>query len=107
VNDSVEFGVTIAPDKIVVRDDEPIAANVDGEIVLLSAKAEAYFGLGEIGSDIWQMIAVPRSVSDICAELAENYDVDPQTCERDTVAFLTKLLEGRLIRIVDENASHS
>ena len=90
---------------VVVRDDEPIAASVDGETVILSAKAEAYFGLGEIGSDIWQRLATPRRASDLCAELIEAYDVDRQTCERDTVTFLTKLLEDRLIRIVDSEAS--
>lgn len=107
MNDSVELGVTITPDMIVVRDNEPIAAKVDGEVVILSAKAEAYFGLGETGSDIWGMIATPRRVSDICSQLVEAYDVDPQTCERDTMAFLAKLLEDRLIRIVAENSSHS
>jgi hypothetical protein len=107
VNDGVEFGVTISSGNMVVRDDEPIAATVDGEIVILSAKAEAYFGLGEIGSEIWGMIATPRRISDICTKLIEDYDVDPQTCEQDTVAFLTTLLDDRLIRIVDEQSSHS
>ena len=103
----MEPGVTISSDKVVVRDDEPIAATVDGEIVILSAKAEAYFGLGEIGSDIWGMIETPRLVSDICANLVEDYDVDPLTCERETMAFLTKLHEDGLIRIVDRDSSHS
>jgi hypothetical protein len=89
---------------VVVRDNEPIAASVDGETVILSAKAEAYFGLGEIGSDIWQRLATPRKVSDICADLTRDYDVESEICERDTVAFLTKLLEDRLIRIVDSEA---
>jgi hypothetical protein len=97
--------MTISTADVVVRDNEPIAASVDGETVILSAKAEAYFGLGEIGSDIWQRLATPRLVSDLCAELIEAYDVDRQNCERDTLAFLTKLLEDQLIRIVDSEAS--
>jgi hypothetical protein len=97
--------VTISPDQIVVREDEPIAATVDGETVILSAKAEAYFGLGEIGSEIWRRLATPRRISELCAELIDAYDVDRQTCERDTIAFLTKLLEDRLIRIVDGDSS--
>ena len=83
----------ITPDQIIVRDDEPIAAEVDREIVVLSTRAQAYFGLGEIGANIWRMIAVPRRVSDICATLLQDYDVDRQTCERDTMIFLAKLLE--------------
>jgi hypothetical protein len=99
--------MAIATSDFVVRDDEPLVANVDGEIMILSAKAEAYFGLGETGSRIWEMIATRRRVSDVCAELVNDYDVDRQTCERDTLAFLTKLLEDRLIRIVKQEPSTS
>jgi coenzyme PQQ synthesis protein D (PqqD) len=99
--------MAIATSDIVVRDNEPLAANVDGEIMILSAQAEAYFGLGETGSRIWRMIGTPRRVSEICAELVNDYDVDRQTCERDTLAFLTKLLEDRLIRIVEQDSSSS
>ena len=88
----------------VVRDEEPMAATVDGEIVILSAKAEAYFGLGETGSKIWEMLATPRRVADLCAELIKEYDVDLATCERNTLAFLGRLLDDRLIRIVDGEA---
>jgi hypothetical protein len=93
--------MTIRLESVVVRNDEPIAAKVDGETVILSAQAEAYFGLGAIGSDIWEMIAAPRVVSELCAKLVEEYDVDPQVCERDTIAFLTKLQQDSLIRIID------
>jgi hypothetical protein len=93
--------MSIQLNSVVVRNDEPIAAKVDGETVILSAQAEAYFGLGKIGSDIWEMISTPRVVSDLCARLIEEYDVDPQVCERDTIAFLTKLQQDRLIQISD------
>jgi hypothetical protein len=85
----------------VVRDEEPMAATVDGEIVILSTKAEAYFGLGETGSRIWMMLARPCRISDICAELVKEYDVDLATCERNTLEFLGRLLDDHLIRIVE------
>lgn len=93
--------MTISADSVVVRSDQPISAEVDAEIVILSAKAGAYFGLGEIGSEIWKRMGTPRRISDICMELVEQYDVEPQTCERDTLAFMTQLLADDLIRIVD------
>jgi hypothetical protein len=99
--------MTISTSDVVVREEEPISATVDGEIVLLSAKAEAYFGLGEIGSEIWQRLETPRLVSDLCAGLVRDYDVDQPTCERDTIVFLAKLLDDRLIRIVTSANSGS
>ena len=99
--------VTISPDSIVVRNDEPVSASVDGETVVLSLEAQAYLGLGEIGSEIWEMIATPRRISDICARLAEDFNVSYQTCEQDTLAFLRQLLGDKVIRVIDEDISRS
>ena len=96
--------MNIDSDSIVVRNDEPLAANVDKEVVLLSVQVEAYFGLGEIGSDIWEMIATPLPVSELCARLTERYDVDSDVCERDTLAFLAELLREGLIRVADKGS---
>jgi hypothetical protein len=91
--------VTIGPDSIVSQDDEPIASHLDSEVVMLSVRAQSYFGLGEVGSEIWEMIAQPRRVAEICAEFVRRYAVEPAVCEREVVAFLTMLLQHRLIRL--------
>jgi hypothetical protein len=90
----------ISLESVIERDDEPIAAKVDEEVVMLSARAQAYFGLGDIGSRIWSMLDRPRRAADICDELVNTYDVERSTCERDVLAFLGDLLNERLIRIV-------
>ena len=59
--------MTVGPDSVVVQEDEPIAAEVDGEVVMLSERAGAYFGLDGIGSEIWKLIAQPRRVRAISA----------------------------------------
>jgi Coenzyme PQQ synthesis protein D (PqqD) len=91
-------------ESVVTRDDEPIAAKVDGEVVMLSARAGSYFGLDAIGSEIWNMIEQPRRVADICAALVASYDVEPATCERDVIKFLDDLRGHGLVRIVDGEA---
>ena len=92
--------MSVSSADIVVRDNEPVAATVDEEVVILSMQAQAYFGLGDTGSRIWEMLATPRLVSDLCAELTQIYQVDQQTCDHDTITFLNKLLSEGLIRIV-------
>jgi hypothetical protein len=92
----------IAIDTIVVQDSEPVAATVDDEVVMLSVRAGAYFGLDGIGSEIWNMVREPRRVGDICRSLSEVYDVDDDTVARDVVAFLRSLLERGLVRVVDQ-----
>ena len=92
--------MTIGPETVVVQDKEPIATKLDDEIVMLSPRAEAYFGLGEVGSEIWNLISEPRRVADICAKLCDDYDIDAATCERDVIGFLSQLLDRHLIRVI-------
>jgi len=94
--------MTVRLDSVVVQEDEPIAAEVDGEVVMLSERAGAYFGLDGIGSEIWKLIAQPRRVSDICRFLAQHYDAAGETLTRDVTSFLDELLVRRLVRLVDE-----
>lgn len=90
---------------ILKRDQEPVAASVDDEIVMLSARAEAYFGLDRIGSKIWVMLEQPRRVSEICAALAPDYDVAPATCEQDVLKFLNDLLRHGLVKLVTQESA--
>jgi hypothetical protein len=94
--------MTVDLDSVVVQEDEPIAAEVDGEVVMLSERAGAYFGLDGIGSEIWKLIAQPRRVSDLCQSLAQRYDADGETLTHDVTSFLDELLARRLVRLVDE-----
>ena len=94
--------MTVGPDSVIVQEDEPVAAEVDGEVVMLSERAGAYFGLDGIGSEIWRLIEEPRRVSDLCGTLAQRYDVDAETLTRDVTAFLDALLARNLVRLVQE-----
>ena len=99
--------MTVGPDSVIVQEDEPVAAEVDGEVVMLSERAGAYFGLDGIGSEIWRLIAEPRRVSELCGTLAQRYDVDAETLTRDVTAFLDALLARNLVRLVEEPAVKS
>ena len=89
-------------DSIVVRDSEPVATTIDDEVVMLSPRAQAYFGLGSVGSEIWTAIEQPRRVDDICAALMQQFEVDADTCQREVLDFLNDLVERKLARIVGQ-----
>lgn len=86
----------------VARDPELVCSNVDGQVALLSIKNGSYYGLDAVGSRIWELIDVPSAVSEICARLVGEYNVDPSHCERHVLEFLQKLSDAGLLRIVDE-----
>lgn len=86
----------LTPSTVVVRSSDPLTAVVDGELVMLDARTSSYFGLDGIGTRIWDLLEAPRSVDDVCAVLIEEYDVDPETCRTEVLAFITDLLDAQL-----------
>src|SRR5688572_28086296 len=78
---------------IVSRSADHAAADLAGEVMILNLQTGAYYGLRELGARIWELLHAPRSVGDVCSTVAAEYDVDPDRCARDTVAFLEKLVQ--------------
>ena len=82
---------TLSPASIVSLRPEVMAAEMDGETVILEATSGMYSALGATGSRIVGMIGEPVSIAEICARLMEIYEVDAETCTRDVIAFLDQL----------------
>lgn len=84
---------------LIIRDDSPITADIDGEIIMMSLERSNYYGLGEIGSHIWALLEAPQTLEQICATLSREYQVDPATCAEDIKPFLQQLFEEELIKL--------
>jgi hypothetical protein len=86
-----------ATDTTLVRTTETLATEVDGEIVLISITDGRYFGLDSVGSEIWRRLEQPKRVDALCAELKEHFEGDPETIEREAIAFLDTLVDSKLV----------
>ena len=64
------------------------------EIVMMSPASALYIGLTEVGAYIWELLDHPRSVDDICARVADEFEVTPDRCRPDVETFLRDL-EGK------------
>ncbi|MBE9041280.1 lasso peptide biosynthesis PqqD family chaperone [Oscillatoriales cyanobacterium LEGE 11467] len=85
--------VTIAPDRL--------ASELEGEMVVLDLKSGAYYGLNEVGTDIWKAIEEPKSVSEVIEIVVTKYDVEKEQCKQDTIALLQELEATGLIEVKD------
>jgi len=79
--------------------DKVFAQEVDGEMVLLDMNSENYFGLNEIGTDIWQAMQEKRFLQNVYESLLEQYEVEPEVLEKDLLDFVKKLQESGLVKI--------
>jgi len=95
----------ISMNNVVARSEELVSSDLDGETVLMSVQNGKYYGLDEIGSRIWSLIEQPRFVSELCDILLGEFDVEREQCERDVSAFLNKLAEDDLMKVVDAAAN--
>ena len=83
---------------IVRRVDDVMSAEVDNEMVMMRLESNGYFGLDDIGRRIWELLAEPRPVADICTELRAEYEVEQGECERDVLRYLQELDEHGLLQ---------
>lgn len=94
-----ESSIFTTPNASIRRRPEPLTATVDGEIVMLAADQGAYFGLGAVGSRIWEMLAEPRTLQELSGALQDEYAVDPATCREEVARFVEDLHEAQLVEI--------
>ena len=86
-------------DTVVTRRPDPLTAPIDGELAMLDVASSSYYGLDAIGSRIWELIEQPVSVADLCGTLEGEFDVEPETCRTDVLAFLDQLREAGLVDV--------
>jgi hypothetical protein len=90
---------------IVTLAKDQVSAELAGELVILDVNAGIYYSLESVGARIWLLIQEPRRVQDIRDSLLEEFDVDPQRCERDLLAFLRGLADKGLLHVTNEAAA--
>ncbi|PKN61457.1 MAG: PqqD family protein [Deltaproteobacteria bacterium HGW-Deltaproteobacteria-15] len=83
----------------IVAAKEQVFSELQGEAVILNLKSEAYHGLNGVGSRIWSLIQVPRTIDEIIGLLLEEYDVEMEPCRRELIGFLRELKAAGLIEI--------
>ena len=82
----------------IARRDDILASKLDHETMLLDVAGGHYYAYDAVGSRIWELIAEPRTVAQLCQTLIEQYDIDRARCEREVLAFLEALSARGLLR---------
>jgi hypothetical protein len=83
----------------VVAAKDQVSSDLGGEVAILDLKAGVYYGLDAVGARIWSLIQEPRTVNEIRDILLEEYEVEPERCERDLLVLLQRLADERLIEV--------
>lgn len=90
----------VSAQSIVVVAPEQVAGDLaNGDTVILNLANGIYYGLNSVGGCIWRFIQQPRAVGEITSMLRQEYNVDPERCDREVLALLEDLASHKLIEI--------
>jgi hypothetical protein len=91
----------ITTNSIIVATRDQVSSDLSVETILLSLRSGMYYGLQQVGTRIWELAREPIRVADIRDTITGEYDVEPERCERDILAFLQQLATEGLIEVRD------
>jgi hypothetical protein len=79
------------------RMEQVIAQKASKDWLLFNMNDGNYYSLSDIGGRIWELCDGTRTVSQLVAVLAAEYDASSEVLEKDTVELLESFQNGRLI----------
>lgn len=95
---SLNFMDALNLSNLFVQNPELIAADMDGQTVMMSIAHGEYFGLDGIGSQIWKWLAQPVSIDQLVSTICTEYAVDEVTCRTDLEQFISELMAKGLVQ---------
>jgi len=83
---------------LIARNSEVCAAELDCEICLFEPLKAEYLNLNKTGSAIWKLLEEPTTLDLLLKELQNRYAVDPDTCRRETEAFISEAMKRGMLQ---------
>lgn len=77
---------------------DAVFRELEGEAVILDLASGTYYGLNEVGTRIWALLAAGRDEAAIAGALHEEFDVSLGGARADVAALASELLSRGLIR---------
>lgn len=79
-----------------------VSARHGDRVVLMDPRRGRYFGLDEVGGEIWRLLGeardpAGRTLAELVDGLESEYEAEREQLERDAVEFLGRLESARLV----------
>tara|TARA_R110000824_G_scaffold119116_12_gene273057 strand:+ start:1620 stop:1898 length:279 start_codon:yes stop_codon:yes gene_type:complete len=83
----------------VARSPSVLSSDLDKSVVMMDLEGGNYYDLGDSAATIWKLIEEPKTLDEICAELAIKYRTSAADCADDVSRFIAVLREKALVVI--------
>ena len=89
----------IEPGTVISRNDTILATDLGDEFVMMDVTSGQYFNLKVVGASIWKQLEEPRTFSEILKQLQEEFEVEPETCEREVREFVMQMIDLEMVTL--------
>lgn len=93
---------TISSATLLQRNPDMVAANLDGDLVMMNEKLGRYYGISGVGARAWELLETPASIDDLVSAICKEYEIDADTCQQDIIRFAQDLMKVDLIEPVNK-----
>lgn len=84
----------------VFRKPDLVSTDMDGDTVMMSIERGEYYGIGGIGTRVWNLLEKPLTIEEIIQDICSEYEVPEATCQADVFGFISELAKNDLITFV-------
>jgi hypothetical protein len=78
-----------------------LASELGSEVVMLNLRDATYYGLDDVGAEIWRLLQAPITTDAIVHALVATYDVEADRCRADVRRLLGDLVDRGLVEVRD------
>ncbi|WP_295393068.1 PqqD family peptide modification chaperone [uncultured Thiodictyon sp.] len=90
---------TIDPTTPIIRNSDLVAADMDGDLVMMSIEEGEYYGISGVGPRIWELLERPVTVDELAVTICGEFAVDEPTCRSDLLHFTQELIGLGLVQL--------
>lgn len=95
----------ISSSSTVVAASGQVSSDLGEEVAILDLRAGTYYGLDAVGARVWELIQEPKRVTEVRDVMLDEYEVEPEQCERDLLSLLQELADKGLVEVRDETSA--
>jgi len=86
-------------DTIIRRSDALLSTNLGDDVVMMDIEQGAYYGLEAVAARIWTLTEQPVSVGSLCDRLVAEYQIAPEQCREEVLAFVSELIGRQIVQV--------
>ena len=89
--------------KYIVRSNNLVWRIIDGEAFLMTEDGKKVHMLNKIGTLIWQYADGSLPIKGIISKILERFDIDEETAKKDSLEFINKLVDMKMLTITERS----